>query len=706
MMPFSSEDFDPDFAGPGDWAAMYRSFGMQVIPCYNPGEPEAGASWKRPRLSKWTTLQESLVPDASFDRWYGKGGEYANRQNMGILTGRASKNTFVIDLDDHKGPSAGGWWRGILAKHNHSIEPETWRQNTGGGGRQILFQARADWHAPTNRTPIGVDIRGQGGFAVMPSSLHENGKHYTWAPGCAPFEISIAEAPEWLLNEIDILVEQYGGDTYAPHHKAEQTSSPQSDFDDFGNRVDGREGYMAECVWFSICDLYRESPIIPSESQQRILAEQAYIHYERGVRSRLAGMEKTELLEREGRGPSEYWRKWRSTMKKWGTKVAEEANKPRPNSTFKESANQYDEADFDTASAKAEEQSKTNPGALFEYLDVMQIKSIADPRWLVSGMVIEQALGFVFGPPGSLKTFITLSMGLSFAVGMPDWWGRKVERQGAVIYISSEGQSDLKFRIQAWEQKNKVLADDSPFFLIRQTINFMKADDVGKLIATVKAIADKANIPIAAVFVDTVSRVLPGADENLQKDMTLFVAACDAVRQKFNTTVIGVHHTSRSGNMRGSTVFPGAGDFLIEVNREEGSKQGFIKATKIKAAEDGWEQHFKVEEIQLGDIGGHKSLVVESTDEKPKEEHQNGWPDTDVCRQIIAAIDEQWKSGKPWCFAHNSSRYAVANISKRWSLPRHLVADILSTWTANGVIEEGERDTKTHVKGYRVVAGI
>jgi Txe/YoeB family toxin of Txe-Axe toxin-antitoxin module len=48
-------------------------------------------------------------------------------------------------------------------------------------------------------------------------------------------------------------------------------------------------------------------------------------------------------------------------------------------------------------------------------------------------------------------------MGLSFAVGMPDWWGRRIERQGAVVYISSEGQSDLKFRIQAWEQKNQVL---------------------------------------------------------------------------------------------------------------------------------------------------------------------------------------------------------------------------------------------------------
>jgi len=185
--------------------------------------------------------------------------------------------------------------------------------------------------------------------------------------------------------------------------------------------------------------------------------------------------------------------------------------------------------------------------------------------------------------------------------------------------------------------------------------------------------------------------------------VALFVAACDAVRQKFKTTVIGVHHTSRNGNMRGSTVFPGAGDFLIEVNREEGAKHGSIKAVKIKAAEDVWEQHFRVEEMQLGDIGGHKSLVVEATAEAPKEETKSGWPDTEVCKQILAAISEQWTAGRPWCFAHNSSRSALANISKRWKLKRSLVADMLSTWTANEVIEEAERDTRNHIKGYRVI---
>ena len=112
---------------------MYRACGLQVIPCYAPSEVAKGASWKRPKLSEWAEFQGSLVPDAVFARWYGVAGEHSARDNMGILTGHASGNVFVIDLDDQKGPAAGEWWRGILAVHNNGIEPETWRQQTGGG---------------------------------------------------------------------------------------------------------------------------------------------------------------------------------------------------------------------------------------------------------------------------------------------------------------------------------------------------------------------------------------------------------------------------------------------------------------------------------------------------------------------------------------------------------------------------------------------
>ena len=145
------ETFDPEFASPAQWAKMYRACGLQVVPGYMPGEPKNG-SWKRPRLPEWKKFQKHLLTDSEFDVLYGPNGKYAGRAQMGILTGPCSGDLLVIDLDSHKNPAAAQWWSGVLAVHNNSMAPETASQRTGGGGRQLLFFARPDWHAPTNRT--------------------------------------------------------------------------------------------------------------------------------------------------------------------------------------------------------------------------------------------------------------------------------------------------------------------------------------------------------------------------------------------------------------------------------------------------------------------------------------------------------------------------------------------------------------------------
>ena len=228
------QSFDPEFAAPADWAAMYRECGLQVVPCFLSSEH---AQWKRPKLPDWKMLQDAIAPDEMFTRWYGPQGEHTRRPNMGLIAGAASGGVFVVDLDTHKTPSAGEWWRGVLAVDNSALEPETWQQRTGGGGRQLFFRAPAGWTPPTCKTPIGVDIRGHGGFAVMPPSLHDSGETYAWCPGGAPWEREVAEAPEWLTRAVDALVAAHGGNTARP--AGEQTPSPGGDINAFGAHVDG-----------------------------------------------------------------------------------------------------------------------------------------------------------------------------------------------------------------------------------------------------------------------------------------------------------------------------------------------------------------------------------------------------------------------------------------------------------------------------------
>jgi hypothetical protein len=410
--------FDPDFAAPGDWAAVYRACSLQVVPSYAPAEQK---NWKRPALKDWVTLQETLIPDATFARWYGPGGEHSKRANMGLLTGRASGGVFVIDLDEYKTPAALAWWHGVLAEHNNSSEPETWQQVTGGGGRQIFFRGPESWESPTNRTKIGVDIRGQGGFAVLPPSAHASGTPYAWKVGAAPWECDITDAPQWLMEAVDRLVQEHGGKEdrgtpllTATSASTERTPTPDADMNAFGARVDGREEYMARLIWGAVVNWWRDCPLKPSEAESQARMRDAYAIYERKVNSRIVSTDpKAVLLEREGRGATLFTEKWRRAMAQWDSGVAEDGKNPPLIDEWTQAKN---ERDAPIAEAVAE----TVGIPLISAFPIAE--SAIPPRdWIVPGLLIKRHLGVLVAPPGSGKSLLTLQWAIMIALGLK--WG-------------------------------------------------------------------------------------------------------------------------------------------------------------------------------------------------------------------------------------------------------------------------------------------
>ena len=209
------------------------------------------------------------------------------------------------------------------------------------------------------------------------------------------------------------------------------------------------------------------------------------------------------------------------------------------------------------------------------------IKALPDAEWTVDDILPKAGLGFVYGAPGSYKTFICYDLALSLAYGLKTWLDKPIQHAGSVLYIAAEGSSGFKNRISAWQAKRGLTHDDARFRLIRKSLSFMSADDIGRLDRTVAHIVETHG-PVDTVFVDTVSRVLPGADEYLQKDMTIFVAACDRIREKYGATVVGVHHTNKNGDMRGSTVFIGQGDFILRVDKNDEGTGGVVTCEKQK----------------------------------------------------------------------------------------------------------------------------
>ena len=318
-------EFDGDFAATAQWAEYYRSLGWPVVPALQPGEGKQG-QWKRPAVA-WKAYQAGVPEDVWAD-WYGANGKYLTRQNIGVLTG---KTVFVLDLDLYKSPSAAQWWAGVLAVNNSSMELETASQRTGGGGRQLFFRAPPGWTPPTNKTPLGIDIRGMGGFAMLPPSKHESGQNYAWEDGLEPADVGIMEAPVWLCAAIDKLVEQHGG--AAPTIGTNiVTTSPSQSVSVFGTLQDGREAFAARHVWGWVVNLYREAPMKPFGGPLQAEIAAAFSAYVAKVKTRLVdpAATKEELLEREGRGLTFYALKFSEAMEQWEDKVKEHARLAPP----------------------------------------------------------------------------------------------------------------------------------------------------------------------------------------------------------------------------------------------------------------------------------------------------------------------------------------------------------------------------------------
>jgi putative DNA primase/helicase len=116
-------------------------------------------------------------------------------ENWGMATGKVS-GIIILDVDGTEG-------RANLKKLIASNErlPKTVTVETPNGWH---FYFRAPGYAVSNsasRVAQGIDVRGDGGYVVVPGSATSDGV-YRFAEGCSPDEVEIAPAPKWLLKEI------------------------------------------------------------------------------------------------------------------------------------------------------------------------------------------------------------------------------------------------------------------------------------------------------------------------------------------------------------------------------------------------------------------------------------------------------------------------------------------------------------------------
>ncbi len=140
---------------------------------------------KRP-LIEWKLFQSEKASGEQINEWFSK-----TEVNIGVVTGKIS-NLIVVDID----PRHGG-------TEEDFKEVQTIKSATGGGGWHYYFQYVEGVQNSANIKP-GIDIRGEGGYVVVPPSSHSSGKDYEWiiAPDTTDKLIPLPEfIKEWIGNQ-------------------------------------------------------------------------------------------------------------------------------------------------------------------------------------------------------------------------------------------------------------------------------------------------------------------------------------------------------------------------------------------------------------------------------------------------------------------------------------------------------------------------
>jgi hypothetical protein len=114
--------------------------------------------------------------------------------NIGIACGKDS-GIVVLDVD----AGHGGFDSLTELIMKHGALPATPVSKTGSGGEHIFFKHPGiEIRNSAGKLGKGLDIRGDGGYVVVPPSIHPNGNIYEWV--VRPSQTEIQEMPEWMIE--------------------------------------------------------------------------------------------------------------------------------------------------------------------------------------------------------------------------------------------------------------------------------------------------------------------------------------------------------------------------------------------------------------------------------------------------------------------------------------------------------------------------
>jgi hypothetical protein len=153
--------------------------GLAVFPCRPRDKRPATASGVKDATTDLETIRQWWRP--------------APDLNLALATGAVS-GIFVLDLD---GIDAEAELRRL--EKEHGPLPPTVESITARGRHAFFKMPLAPVRNSAGRIAPGIDVRGDGGYVLVPPSVHPSGRRYAWSVDSAG---DFASAPDWLIAQV------------------------------------------------------------------------------------------------------------------------------------------------------------------------------------------------------------------------------------------------------------------------------------------------------------------------------------------------------------------------------------------------------------------------------------------------------------------------------------------------------------------------
>ena len=300
-----------------------------------------------------------------------------------------------------------------------------------------------------------------------------------------------------------------------------------------------------------------------------------------------------------------------------------------------------------------------------------ELRSISPEEFLIDNFLPSgPRVCLLIGNSNVGKSFLALDIQNSLVCGFREWHGKKINRHGADLYLTGEGETSVPKRLLAWLQDKRIplaqiegkfdILDTDTMIGNGDTLTFAPNDTFRDFL---RSIRESGKEYVLAV-VDTLSLFKEG-EENSADDMAVFVNALKELASTINAPVLCLHHSLKysEATFRGSSALRNNVDNLYILTEAENDQNTICLVTdKSRDGEKGPEtaMYFSKRKVFIEGLysaSGKQltSLVLDSVEYTPTQQRsQKAIEDFELLDNLLCEELEPESIGENYGFTRDA----------------------------------------------------